>query len=88
MDGIGARLCERCQEPGVSGVEVARRVWISPRCFSFYVNDRREPEFATLLAENATLERRRQRIRVIAEENWPYGIWPRGSRRQDGQSWL
>ncbi len=50
MDGVGARIRERCARLGISEAEAARRTGISPRRFSFYVNDQREPDFATLLA--------------------------------------
>ena len=50
MHGVGARIRERCRDLGISEAEAARRSGISARRFSFYVNDQREPNFATLLA--------------------------------------
>ena len=50
MQGVGARMRERCLQLGISEAEAARRSGISARRFSFYVNEQREPDFATLLS--------------------------------------
>ena len=50
MDGVGARMRERCHQLGISEAEAARRCGISARRFSFYINDMREPKFETLIA--------------------------------------
>lgn len=48
MDEVGGCIRAQIAELGIS--EATRRAGISPRRFSFYVNDQREPDFATLLA--------------------------------------
>lgn len=49
MKGVGRILRRRARAMGLSDAEVARRVGIQPRRYNNYVNDEREPPFATLL---------------------------------------
>lgn len=58
MKGIGQILRRRARELGLSDAEVARRVGIQPRRYNNYVNDEREPPFATLveICQNLGLE--------------------------------
>ena len=48
MAGIGKNLRKRAEELKLSDAEVARRLNISPRRYSHYVNDEREPDFQML----------------------------------------
>ena len=47
---VGSRMRERVRQLGISEAEAARRSGVSARRFSFYVNDQREPDFATMKA--------------------------------------
>ncbi|MEJ0010998.1 MAG: helix-turn-helix transcriptional regulator [Alphaproteobacteria bacterium] len=48
MTGIGKNLRRRAKELKLSDAEVARRLDISARRYSYYVHDAREPDFQTL----------------------------------------
>jgi transcriptional regulator with XRE-family HTH domain len=48
MQGFGDRLRARAKELGLSDSEVARRLGLSQNRYSHYVNDKREPDLATL----------------------------------------
>lgn len=50
MIRYGEAMRERARELGLSDAEVARRAGISPRRYSNYVNEERQPDFDTLLA--------------------------------------
>lgn len=49
MEGVGKIFRRRARQLGWSDAAVARRVGIQPRRYSNYVNDEREPDFATLI---------------------------------------
>ena len=48
MSGIGKNLRKRAKELKLSDAEIARRLGISARRYSYYVNDAREPDFQML----------------------------------------
>ena len=57
MSGIGQRIRERAKQlDGLSAAEVARRANVGERAFNNYINDEREPDFATLLRICSVLE--------------------------------
>ena len=49
MIGIGDMMRKRAQALGLSDAEVARRVGISARRYSHYVNEERQPDYELLL---------------------------------------
>lgn len=56
METVGQRMRRRAVELGIRDVEVARRAKISPRRYSHYVNDQRQPDYDTLVAICAALD--------------------------------
>ena len=58
MDGVGGRLRARARALGLSDAEVARRLGMGPSRYANYVNDVREPDFATFLRICRVLETR------------------------------
>ncbi|WP_109074089.1 MULTISPECIES: helix-turn-helix transcriptional regulator [unclassified Azospirillum] len=49
MASFGENMRKRAQDLGLSDAEVARRVEISPRRYSHYVNGERQPDYELLL---------------------------------------
>lgn len=56
MSGYGKRLRDRAEELGLKDAEVARRAGISARRYSNYVNEKRQPDYDTLLEICRTLK--------------------------------
>lgn len=56
MDGVGSRLRARARALGLSDAEVARRLGMGQSRYTNYVNDVREPDFATFLRICQVLE--------------------------------
>jgi len=48
MSGIGKNLRKRSKYLNLTDAEVARRIGISARRYSYYVTDQRQPDFAML----------------------------------------
>jgi phage repressor protein C with HTH and peptisase S24 domain len=49
MKGVGTRLRKRAEQLELSDADVARALDMQPRRYNNYINDEREPDFATLL---------------------------------------
>jgi len=68
---IGQVMRTRAAALGISEAEVARRVGISSRRFSYYVNDEREPEFDMLAKIAKALEWKSSQLIAAAEGDAP-----------------
>ncbi len=56
MDAFAAKLRQRARELKISDSEAARRIGLSERRYSHYVNGKREPDLATIVRIAEILE--------------------------------